>query len=117
MNALPHSQSLLKELNETAAQAAALVRDEAELFVRGVAQTMLLLPVLLFLAIGLWVALNLAASAVTHAYTGSMAWAAGSVLGLHVLAALMALLSLKRISSRAFFPETRRALAALRAGT
>ena len=117
MDALPHAQSLLKELNDTAAEAGALLRDEAELFVRGVAQTLLLIPVLLFLLIGLWVALNLAASAITHAYTGSMAWAASSVVALHSIAALIALLSLKRVSARAFFPETRRALAALRAGT
>lgn len=117
MDALPHTQSLLKELNDTAAEAAALVRDEAELFVRGVAQTLLLIPVLLFLMIGLWVAMNFAASAITHAYTGSMAWAAGSVLALHLLATLVGLASLKRVSARAFFPETRRALAALRAAT
>ena len=90
MDALPHTQSLLKELNDTAAEAGALLRDEAELFVRGVAQTLLLIPVLLFLLIGLWVALNLAASAITHAYTGSMAWAASSVVALHSIAALIA---------------------------
>lgn len=117
MDALPHTQSLLKELNDTAAEAAALVRDEAELFVRGVAQTLLLIPVLLLLLIGVWVALNFAASAVTHAFTGSMAWAATSVLALHLVAAVLAMLSLKRVSSRAFFPQTRRVLAALRAAS
>ena len=117
MDALPHTQALLKELNQTAAEAGALLRDEAELFVRGIAQTLLLIPVLLFLGIGLWVAINFALSAITHAYTGSIAWAATSVLLIHVLAASVALLSLKRVSSRAFFPETRRALAALRAAS
>jgi hypothetical protein len=104
---------LLHELNAAASDLTALLRDEIELFARGVVKALLLIPVLLLLTVGCWLALNVLAWALAQWLSASMVVAAFAVFGLHVIAALAALAALQRCTKQASFRETRRAFAAL----